>query len=118
MNVNTFLEGHKLFIACTGCSKNAPHLLLLDNHSSHLVLNVINFAKANGIVMLTFPPHCSQKLQPFDVSVFGPFKAALRNSFNDWQDLNPGGRISIHQIAELSRKLFDRSFTTQNIISG
>ena len=68
--------------------------------------------------MLTFPPHCSHKLQPLDVSVFGPFKKALRTAFNDWLSLNPGSRISIHQIAELCRKPYERAFNATNITSG
>ncbi len=117
INADTFLKSLKHFVTCTGCNKQSPHLLLLDNHSSHLDMKVIN-ARDNGIVMLTFASHCSHKLQPLDVSVYEPFKGALRTAFNDWQDLNPGGRISIHQIAELSRKPYERSFSTANIISG
>jgi hypothetical protein len=71
INADTFLESLKHFFTCTGCNKQAPHLLLLDNHSSHLDLKVINFASDNQIVMLTFPPQCSHKLQPLDVSVNG-----------------------------------------------
>lgn len=118
VNADTFLESLKHFVTCKGCNKQAPHLLLLDNHSSHPDLKVINFARDNGIVMLTFPPHCSHKLQPIDLSVYGPFKGALRTAFNDWQDLNSGGQILIHLIAELSRKPYECSFSTANIISS
>lgn len=38
-----------------------PYLLILDNLSSHLRVSTegLNFAKENGIVMLSFPPHCT-----------------------------------------------------------
>lgn len=52
-------------------------LLLVDNHCSQLSLPVLDLAKDNGVVMLPYPPHCSHKLQPLDVSVFGPFKKYL-----------------------------------------
>ena len=55
-----------------------PLLLLLDDHSSHISVDVINFAKTNNVTMMSFPPHCSHKLQPLDVSVFGPFKAYVK----------------------------------------
>jgi hypothetical protein len=74
-----------------------------DNHSSHLDLKVINFARDNGIILLTFPTHSSHTHQPLDVSDYGQFKDALRKAFNDWQDLNPGGRLLSHQNAELSQ---------------
>ena len=79
---------------------------------------MIDYARANGIVMLTFPPHCSHRLQLLDLGVFGPFKTALKVAFNDWLQLNPGQRISIHQVAALSRKPFERAFTTSIILSS
>ncbi|XP_047135339.1 uncharacterized protein LOC124812561 [Hydra vulgaris] len=52
-------------------------LLILDNHSSHLHFETLNLAKENRIVIFSFPPHSSHKLQPLDVSVFGPLKKYL-----------------------------------------
>ena len=52
-------------------SQDRKVLLLLDNHDSHISIDTLNFAKDNGIVMLSFPPHCSHKLQPLDRSVSG-----------------------------------------------
>lgn len=40
-----------------------PVLLLLDNHESHISVEVLDFCKEVGIVLMTFPPHCSHKLQ-------------------------------------------------------
>lgn len=62
------------FAKFTRSSKENPTLLLLDNRSSHMSVGAINFALEHGITMLTFPPHCSHRLQPLDVSVFGPVK--------------------------------------------
>jgi hypothetical protein len=45
-------------------------LLLMDNHESHVLIA----ARENGIILLTFPPHTSHKLQPLERCVFGPFK--------------------------------------------
>ncbi|KZR99216.1 Uncharacterized protein APZ42_005006, partial [Daphnia magna] len=89
-----------------------------DNHSSHLDFSVIKFAKENGIHLLTFPPHCSHRLQPLDITVFGPFKSALKQAFNDWMLQHPGKRITIHDVAELSRLPYLASFTPANIIAG
>ena len=36
--------------------KEDPDLLLLDNHASHLSIDVLNLAKDSGINMLSFPP--------------------------------------------------------------
>lgn len=55
-------------------------LVLLDNHESHLYMPVIDFCREVGIVLLSFPPHCSHKLQPLDRSVYGPFKKYINQS--------------------------------------
>ena len=61
-------------------STEKPVLLLLDNHHSHLGIETLNFAKANGIIMLSFPPHCVHTLQPLDHTIVGPFKKYVRMS--------------------------------------
>ena len=41
------------------CSASRKVFLILDKHSSHLSLPAIDFARDNGIVMLSIPPHTS-----------------------------------------------------------
>lgn len=59
MNSEHFLEFVIKFQNFTKCTPENPILLLLDNHESHRSLPVIKFCRANGIHMLSFPPHCS-----------------------------------------------------------
>ena len=66
----TFLE-HFIFHFKT--SIEDPILSLLDNHGSHNSMEGIHLAHTNAISTLKFPPRCTHKLQPLDVSVFGPF---------------------------------------------
>ncbi|KAF2878894.1 hypothetical protein ILUMI_27271 [Ignelater luminosus] len=47
-------------------------MLLLDNHVSDVSIQALDYCKRNGIVLLSFPPHCTHKLQPLDRAVFGP----------------------------------------------
>ena len=108
----------KHFQSETKSTKEDPHLLLMDNHGSHISVEIVHFCRENRIVVLTFPPHCSHKLQPLDISVYGPFKNGLRNSFNEWLIAHPGGRISIHEVAELSRQPFLDKFCPSNIVAG
>jgi hypothetical protein len=54
-------------------------------------------------------------LQPLDISIYGPFKAALRNSFSEWLNLHPGQRISIYEVAELTRVPYLEKFTTATL---
>uniref|UniRef100_H2Y7T0 HTH CENPB-type domain-containing protein n=1 Tax=Ciona savignyi TaxID=51511 RepID=H2Y7T0_CIOSA len=62
------------FISHMNVSCANPGILTMDNHSSHLSIMYIELARKSGLSILTFPPHCSHRLQPLDVCVFGPFK--------------------------------------------
>ena len=94
------------------------HLLLVDNHSSHISLEAVEFCRQEGIVMVTFPPYCSHRLQPLDISVYGPFKAAYNRALNDWMVSNAGQRPRLWNLATLFTRAFDLSFTRNNIKKG
>ncbi|ESO05351.1 hypothetical protein HELRODRAFT_145888, partial [Helobdella robusta] len=57
-------------------SKKDKHLIFLDEHHSHKTLEAVTFCRENGIELITFPPHCTHKMQPLDVSFFKGLKAA------------------------------------------
>lgn len=102
----------------TSCTKESRILLIMDNHESHCSLENILYARDNGIVILTLPPHCSHRLQPLDVTVLGPFKRALSVTQNDWLVSHPGQKIVISELTGLCSQAYDQSFTRKNIISG
>ncbi|KAG1681427.1 hypothetical protein GQR58_011823 [Nymphon striatum] len=63
-----------------GCTKDSLAILLMDNHESHLNLEVMDMARENGLTIVTFPPHCSHRLQPLDVSFYSPLKAYYKKA--------------------------------------
>lgn len=80
-----FVEHFIKFVKPTVAS---PVLLLLDNHASHMSVEALDLAAANGVHILSFPPHCSHRLQPLDVSVFGPIKSYYKSQCSAWQKNN------------------------------
>jgi hypothetical protein len=90
----------------------------LDNHESHLSIEVLDYAKDNGVVMLSFPPHCGHQLQPLDRTVFGPFKKYSNKALKDLMFNKPAHRPDIYDIAALVAQAFSRAMTVDNIISG
>lgn len=114
----TFLEYLQHFSSHSRCSKEKPVLLLLDNHSSHISLDSVKYSKENGIVMLTFPPHCTHKLQPLDRSVFGPLKAAMNKVQSEWMVSNSGKIMKITHIPAFVNQIYTQVFTQKNICSG
>ena len=84
MKEDNFLEFLTHFVSQTKCNKEKPALLTLDNHGSHLSIDGLDYAKRNGLVMLSFPPHCSHKLQPLDRTVYGSFKKHVNSASDAW----------------------------------
>lgn len=109
----------KHFVKYTRCSKEKKVLLLIDNHETHISLPAIDFARENGIIILTFPPHCSHRLQPLDVAVYSSFKGCYNTCVtNRLMIEKPGTPLTIYDIASLVGKAFPQSFTPRNIMSG
>lgn len=119
-NEALFLQFFKHFIQYVKPSKDHPTILLLDNHQSHIQIPVIELARENSIILVTFHPHTSHKFQPLDKTVFGPFKKYYNSAANELM-LTPGhvGKpLTIYNIAGLVGKAFPQSFTPSNIIQG
>jgi len=118
MTAENFVEYLKHFTKHVKCSKEEPVLLVLDNHDSHISIASLNLAKDSGIVLLTFPPHCSHKLQPLDRSVYGPFKKYYNNACAGYMASHPGKPVTIYEVAALVGQAFPLAFTAENISSG
>ena len=118
ISTDLFLRWLQHFIDHTRATKEKPVLLLMDNHDSHISIEGIDLAKKNGVVLLTFPPHCSHKLQPLDVSVYSPLKRYYNDACNSWQLENPGQTITIYSIAPLLGNAFPRAMSPTSITSG
>lgn len=118
MKDNHFLDFLKHFIKHVKCSKESPALLILDNHVSHLSIAGLDLAKENGLSVLTFPPHCSHKLQMLDVSVFGPFKKYVNTACDSWMTNNPGKTMNIYDIPGIVKHALPLACTPNNITSG
>ena len=118
MTYDTFLSFMKHFAGCVRCCPASPVLILIDNHYSHISLPVIDFAKEHGIIMVSFPPHCSHKLQPLDRSVYGPFKKYYNVACDNWMVNNPGRPMTIYDIPDCVAQAFPKAFTASNIQAG
>lgn len=117
MTAECFLQWMKHFATFAQCSSENRVLLLLDNHDSHISYDCLQFASENGITMLTFPPHTTHKLQPLDVSVYGPLKRFYNASCDSWMMSN-ARPMTIYDIASVSTSAFAKAFTPANIVAG
>ncbi|KAJ8935909.1 hypothetical protein NQ318_000001, partial [Aromia moschata] len=118
MTEEKFLAAMKHFIKFVKPSSDNPCLLLMDNHKTHINIEVVTLARANNIILLTFPPHCSHRLQPLDVSVYAPFKTRYRAAMNAWMLSNPGKTVTIYEVAEFAQEAYIAAFSIANIVKG
>ena len=112
-----FLSWLEHFIKNVKPSVNEKVLLLLDGHSSHKTL-AAELARANGIILLCFPPHTTHKLQPLDVSFFFPLKQAYNSECDKWMLANAGQRITFFDMGGLFGKAYGRAATHANAVAG
>ncbi|XP_065568954.1 uncharacterized protein LOC136032611 [Artemia franciscana] len=113
-----FCEYLQHFVKHSRASSEQKKLLILDNHELHISLNAVNIAKANGIVLLTVPPHSSHRIQPLEVNIFSPFKPKYNRPMDNWMLNDPGKTVTIYDIAGLVGTSFPCAFTPSNIQSG
>ncbi|XP_030753191.1 uncharacterized protein LOC115880193 [Sitophilus oryzae] len=106
------------FIKSVRASKDNPTLLIVDGHSSHKSVKAVNLCREHGIVVITLPPHCTNRLQPLDLTVFGPFKSYLNSEMDIWMTNHPGERITEYDMGPLIGNAFRRAATPNNICSG
>ncbi|KAB0805318.1 hypothetical protein PPYR_02288 [Photinus pyralis] len=118
MDTDTFFTYIKHFAKYSKPSQENKILLLLDNHRSHLGLKTIDFCRDNGIVLLSFPPHTSHKLQPLDRSVYGPLKTYMNSAMDAWMKNHPGQTMGIYDLPGLVAEALPKATTPTNILSG
>lgn len=118
MTKELFVKVLEHIIKFTGCTNENPILVLMDNHETHCSLEAVSLAKSNGIVLVTFPPHTSHRLQPLDVAVYSPFKTKLAVAINDWMLSNSGCRLNIEDLPGRVKIAYEATFTIKNITEG
>lgn len=93
-NEELYFKFMEHFIKHTKPSKEERVLLIIDNHESHLSLETLDLASNAGVVIVTFSPHTSHRLQPLDLSVYFPFKAYYNQAVQSWLVNNPGKKLT------------------------
>ena len=118
MNNATFIQYLQHFAKHTRPSKEDQILLIVDNHASHISLDAVDFCRDHGIVLLSLPPHCTHRIQPLDVSFFGPLKKYYSQQCDAWMTKNPGKAITEYHVAGLFADPYAKAATVGIAISG
>ena len=91
----------------------------MDGHKTHTKnLDLINFARDSGLILLSLPPHTGHKLQPLDRTFFKPLKSDFNAVSQSWMRSHPGRRIAVENLGELFKTGYLKSATLENAING
>jgi molybdenum-dependent DNA-binding transcriptional regulator ModE len=95
-----------------------PVLLVLDNHGSHISLEIYEFCRQKGIIMLSIPPHTSHRTQPLDVSFYGPLKTAYKSQCDLFMKTHHFQKISHYDLASIFNKAYSSVAVINKAING
>ena len=95
-----------------------PAMLILDGHSSHLTIDIIDLARENNVILFCLPPHTTHLLQPLDVSVFRSLKSHFAKLVRSVKLLTLGTERVINVNRRNFTALFREAFEKAMIITG
>jgi hypothetical protein len=98
-------------------ANSRPRILISDGFETHESFDVLKFCLENNIVPCRLPSHTSHKLQPCDVSVFGPLKIAYREKV-EHLERRGANAVNKEHFVLLYRRARDAALTARNIRSG
>src|SRR6266480_866096 len=98
-------------------ANHQPRVLICDGFGTHETLEILEFVIANNIILCRLPSHTSHKLQPCDIAVFAPLKAAYRDQV-DRLERGGVGTIGKQHFTYLYSPARERALTKRNILAG
>jgi len=119
MSNEGFIEWLKHFIYTVRPSKAAKVVLILDGHVTHAKnLAAIELARESGVRMISLPPHTTHRLQPLDVSFFGPMGRYYDEAMRKWVRTHVSRPVTTWQVAELLGEAYGRAASVAIATSG
>jgi hypothetical protein len=117
-NEELFMVWLQHFVQTVKPEPQNPVLLILDNHSSHVSLLSYQFCTENGIVMISIPPNSSHKLQPLDVTFYGPLKSAFYEECDLFMKARHMMKITPFDIAGVFNRAYSQVASIEKGVSG
>jgi len=73
--------------------RSGKQILIGDNLSSHISINVLEACKQHNIAFVSLPPNSTHLTQPLDVAFFRPMTIAWRQILTEWKEKGRGRRM-------------------------
>jgi hypothetical protein len=94
-------------------------LLIVDGHGSHLTMAFIDYCDRNRILLLIYPPHATQTLQPLDVSMFKPLSTAYSEELSAFIHASQGlSSIAMRDFYLLFQRAWGNTMRSPLILSA
>ena len=100
-----------------GQADQKPRVLICDGFGTHETLEILEFCLENNITLCRLPSHTSHKLQPCNMGVFAPLKAAYQDQA---KRLYQGGASTVgkEHFTSLYTPAREKAFTRKNITAA
>jgi hypothetical protein len=99
-------------------SSEGPVLVLLEDHNSHLSIAAPYYYKEDGVTVLSFPSHCSHKLQLLYRNACGPVITYVNRACDTWIANHPGEKMSIHCVPSIMNRRLNSAAASADIKAG
>lgn len=113
-----FVEWLTHFKAKTNPTSENPMLLILDNHTTHCSVEAYDFCVANSIVIVSIPPHTSHRLQPLDLTIFGPLNTAFDQACEVEMKQKGYSTLTSEQLLSLFKTAWIKICSVEKVVNG
>ncbi|KAJ8945281.1 hypothetical protein NQ318_016051 [Aromia moschata] len=86
VNGPTFLPWLKHFVETVRLTKEKS-VCCFSTTMKNKFFPALEYASQNNVIFLSFAPHTTNKMQPLDVSVYGPIKKFLEQELNTFKKI-------------------------------
>lgn len=105
-----WMKDFELATRPTSFESDEWRLLVADNFSSHISLDVIDYAVDHNIEMVGYIPHSTHLLQGLDITCFGTFKT-LYGQAREKHERETGLHLTKEEFLKLFVEPFNRAFS-------
>jgi len=95
-----------------------PVILYVDNHSSHLTMELVQFCKEKNIQLIGLYPNSTHIIQPLDVSLFHVLKEKYKITNEKWRADNDIINMKKCMLAPILKATLDSYDFTECLING
>ena len=113
-----FMKWLRHFVQHAKPSIERKHILIVDGHHAHKTLEVITYARENGIIIITLPPHTTHRMQPLDKAFFKAFKTTYPRECDRWMLENLGCKITYYDVSSIVNAAYVKTASVQKGVSG